>query len=247
MKTVVEAALLTVMLAGQSAGSGVPVVYRVGNAEYEGYYADAGKGAPFILLIHDWDGLTAYEKKRSDMLQSLGYTVFAADLFGKGIRPESLDEKKRLTGQLYGDRVKMRMLLDGALEAARTKGAAVTDGAAIGYCFGGAAVLEYARSGAALKGFVVFHAGLATPEGEDYTKVKGKVLVLHGSADRAVPLDQFNDCATAMNAAHVNFEMVLYGGADHAFTVFGGERYDKNADKLSWARATSFLAALLRK
>ena len=45
------------------------VTYTVDNQPYEGYYAKADKAnAPFILLIHDWDGLTDYERKRADML-----------------------------------------------------------------------------------------------------------------------------------------------------------------------------------
>ena len=38
----------------------------------------------------------------------------------------------------------------------------------IGYCFGGAAVLEAARAGLDLDGFISFHGGLGTPEGQDY-------------------------------------------------------------------------------
>jgi dienelactone hydrolase len=53
----------------------------------------------------------------------------------------------------------------------------------MGYCFGGAPVLEFARSGADLKGFVTFHGGLKTPAGQDYSKTKGKLLILHGTAD----------------------------------------------------------------
>jgi dienelactone hydrolase len=40
----------------------------------------------------------------------------------------------------------------------------------MGYCFGGAAVLEAARAGADLDGFVSFHGGLPTPEGQDWAR-----------------------------------------------------------------------------
>lgn len=225
-------------------GEGKSVVYTIGDKKFEGYFADAGKKAPFILLIHDWDGLTDYEVQRSEMFKKLGYTVFAADLFGKGIRPKALEDKKRLTGALYADRTAMRTLMNGAIEAARSNGAAVENGVAIGYCFGGAAVLELARAGVPLKGFITFHGGLATPEGQGYTKTKGKVLILHGSADQAVPVEQFTALAGELEKAHVDHEMILYGGADHAFTVFGGERYNREADKKSWNRCTGFLKEL---
>jgi dienelactone hydrolase len=92
------------------------------------YYVSPSGQAPFVLLIHDWDGLTDYEVKRANMLAELGYAVFALDLFGAGV-------------------------------------------------------------------------------------------------------------------AH---EMITYGGAQHAFTVFGGKRYQETADKKSWKRFTEFLADTLK-
>ena len=40
------------------------------------------------------------------------------------------------------------------------------------------------RSGADLKGFATFHGGLKTPEGQDYAKSRGPILIMHGAADR---------------------------------------------------------------
>jgi len=118
---------------------------------------------------------------------------------------------------------------------------------AAGYCFGGAAVLELARAGADLREFVTFHGGLSTPEGQDYSSARGRVLVLHGTADSAVTMDQFAALARELEAAGVPHEMTTYGGAKHAFTVFGGDRYDGNADKMSWRRFTAFLEDLFDK
>ena len=40
--------------------------------------------------------------------------------------------------------------------------------------------------------------------------------------------------------------MVTYGGAPHAFTVFGGERYRQDADRKSWALFGEFLKEKLQ-
>ena len=40
-----------------------------------------------MLIVHQWKGLTDYEKKRAEMLAKLGYNVFAADIYGKGDSP----------------------------------------------------------------------------------------------------------------------------------------------------------------
>jgi dienelactone hydrolase len=228
-------------------GTGTPVTYQVNGQPYEGYYISPSERAPFVLLIHDWDGLTDYEIKRADMLADLGYSVFALDLFGAGVRPTEVNDKRQLTGELYKNREKMRALMNGALIAAKSKGANIENAVAMGYCFGGAAVLELARSGADLKGFATFHGGLQTPPGQNYSKTRGKILIMHGTADTSVTMDQFADLAKELEAAGVDHEMITYGGAQHAFTVFGGSRYQEAADKKSWRRFSEFLAETLKR
>lgn len=223
-------------------GAGKLIQYDVDNNLYEGYWTKAKQGAPLVLLVHDWDGLTEYEKKRSDMLAEMGYNVFAADLFGAGVRPTKVEDKRQHTGELYKDRKKMRQLMNEALSTAYLLNGTNTDVVVMGYCFGGAAVLEMARSGVDAKGFVTFHGGLKTPDNQSYDQTKGKVLVFHGSADTAIPLSQFSDLASELENHQVDHEMVTYSGAPHAFTVFGSKRYHQEADKQSWARFTTFLS-----
>ena len=228
------------------AAAGEKVAYEIEGQPYEGYYVSTGRKAPLVLLIHDWDGLTDYEVKRADMLADMGYAVFAADLFGAGVRPTETADKRQHTGELYKDRRKMRRLMTGALEAAAGKGADTGRAVAMGYCFGGAAVLELARSGEDLKGFATFHGGLQTPEDQDYSKARGQILVMHGTADAAIAMDVFAGLAAELEAAGVRHEMITYGGAPHAFTVFGSDRYREDADRKSWARFLQFLEEVLR-
>ena len=159
-------ALFLALLAPSLASAGESVTYQVNGQDYEGYFTTPGDGAPLVLLIHDWDGLTDYEVKRAEMLAEMGYAVFAADLFGAGVRPTKNEDKRQHTGELYKDREKMRALMNAALNKAGEMGANTGNAVAMGYCFGGAAVLELARSGADRKGFATFHGGLKTPEGQ---------------------------------------------------------------------------------
>ena len=52
--------------------------------------------------------------------------------------------------------------------------------------------------------------------------------------------------ADELEESGVAHEMITYGRAPHAFTVFGISRYRKDADKKSWQRFAEFLAATLR-
>ncbi len=220
------------------------ITYTVDEQPYQGYYAKADKAnAPFILLIHDWDGLTDYERKRADMLAKQGYNVLAADMFGTGIRPTDIEDKKRLTSALYDDRSKMRRLLQGALNTGQEQGNNVREGVTMGYFFGGTVALELARSGFPQKAFVPFHGGLELPAGQTYDKTSGEILVFHGSADEAVPFEDFTTLGKTLEASGVPHEMLTYSGAVHAFTDFNNpDRYDARADERSWKRYTDFLA-----
>ncbi len=238
-------AFLCILLTASIVNAGKTVNYQVDGQSFEGYIESPSKDAPLVLLIHDWDGLTDYERKRAAMLAELGYNVFAIDLFGAGVRPTKVEDKRQHTGKLYADREKMRRLLKGGIQAAESNGVSTESMVAAGYCFGGAAVLELARSGADLKGFVTFHGGLGTPEGQDYSAARGSYLILHGSSDTAITLDQLAALGVQLEKNNLPHELVSYGGAPHAFTVFGSDRYREDADKKSWKRFTNFLKEVL--
>lgn len=244
------------VIAGQAlaAPASQTVVYQSGGKAYEGYWQPADHSASqaaLVLLVHDWDGLTDYERQRAQMLSAAGYNVFAVDLFGQGIRPERIEDRRQHTGELYKDRARLRRLMEAGLTAALAQvaqqGGDPLNRVVMGYCFGGAAVLEAARSGMAAQGFVTFHGGLQTPEGQSYSATRAPLLILHGSADSAIPMSQFAQLATELEEAGVSHEMITYSGAPHAFTVFGGANYRAEADQKSWARFMAFLSAVQRQ
>ena len=171
------------------------VIYQQDGATLEGFhvYDDAVTGKrPAVLVVHQWTGLSDYEKRRSRMLAEMGYNVFAADIYGKGIRPQPPEAGKE-AGKYKGDRTLYRARLTAALDL--LKADERTDGrkvAAIGYCFGGTGVLELARAGTGIAGVVSFHGGLDAAPGmtAESGKIPAKILVLHGAADPYVPAEQ---------------------------------------------------------
>jgi len=229
-----------------SAWAGDTVTYDVDGAAYEGYHADAGENAKgLVLIIHDWDGLTEYEVKRADMLAQMGYDAFAVDLYGKGNRPVETGAKKAEIGKLYNDREKMRRLILAGLAEARRLGGG--DAVVMGYCFGGAATLELARSGQAesVVGYATFHGGLSTPEGQSYSADTPPLLIAHGGADSSITMDDVAQLSRELEAAGVTYEIEVYSGAPHAFTVIGSDRYQERADRKSWDSFTKLLANTL--
>jgi dienelactone hydrolase len=225
------------------------VVYEIAGQPYEGYFAineGFGEAQPLVLLVHDWDGVGEYEQRRVQMLAERGYAAFAVDVYGQGVRPETPEESQAQSGRLYSDRDTLRQRLTAGLaQAQRMSGVDPERVVAIGYCFGGAAVLELARSGAPLDGFVSFHGGLETPNGQDYSEVEGPILILHGGEDPIAPMTQVATLAEELNEAGASYDMEIYGGAQHAFTVWSadqeGTRYDAQADIKSWDALLRFL------
>lgn len=228
---------------------GESLQYEIEKQPYEGYFVrnlGFGDRQPLVLLIHDWDGLGEYEQRRAQMLAEQGYATFAIDLYGQGVRPKTVDESRAASGQLYADRPLLRRRLWASLERGRQLPGIDPDRiVAIGYCFGGASVLELARSGADVDGFVSFHGGLTTPADQNYQQVKGEILILHGADDPVVPLGEVAALGNALNAAAVPYNIELYGGVKHSFTVWGANRdssrYDATADRRSWQSLLSFL------
>jgi len=60
-------------------------------------------------------------------------------------------------------------------------------------------------------------------------------------------MDHFAALAKELESAGIAHEMITYGGAQHAFTVFDTERYQEAADKKSWKRFIEFLEDTLKE
>lgn len=232
------------------------VEYVSGGVTCEGWhvYDDAKPGKrPGVLVVHQWTGPGDYEKMRARMLVELGYNVFVADIYGKGIRPQPPESGKE-AGKYKNDRKLYRERLNAALEVlAKNDRTDASRVAVIGYCFGGTGALELARSGAEVKAAVSFHGNLNSPAPEDAKAIKGQVLVLHGADDPFVPGGEVEAFHSEMRVAGVKYKFVAYPGAVHSFTqkkagddVSKGAAYNTDADAKSWEEMKQLFEAVLK-
>ena len=230
------------------------IEYKQGETTLEGYlaYDDSFSGKrPGVLIVHQWMGLTDYEENRAAMLANLGYVAFCADIYGKGIRPQSIKDAGAEATKYKTDRALLRLRVNAGLDELKTSDLVDTNRvAAIGYCFGGTTVIELARSGADLNGIVSFHGGLDSPTPADGKNIKCKVLACHGADD---PFEKPEDLAAfekEMRDADVDWRLIKYGGAVHSFTQpmadgsLPGAKYNARADKRSWADMKQFFAEI---
>lgn len=233
------------------------VDYTEGGTALEGFlaYDDSIQGKrPVVIVVHDWNSIDDYERSRCEMLAKLGYVAFAADIYGKAVRPKNAAESSQAAGKLYADNALLRSRLQAAIkQAANLPHADSTKMAMIGYCFGGACSLEAARMGAPLRGAVSFHGSLRTSNPAKAGVVKAKVLVLHGDADPLVPKEQVEAFKKEMSDAKVDLEFIGYPGAVHSFTIKGSEAagnpavaYNAEADTKSWEAMKRFFDAIFK-
>lgn len=222
----------------------------------EGYvaYDDAAKKPrPGILIVHDWMGLGKFAKHKADRLAAMGYVAFAADIYGKGVRPANAEAAGKLATKYKMDRPLLRARAKAAYDALQARPEANHSKTLVmGYCFGGTTALELARSGAKLAGVVSFHGGLDAPLPAQPGVITAPVLVLHGADDPFVPPPEVKAFKMEMQAANVNLQFVEYPGAVHAFTNpaaghdnRAGAAYNAEADKASWQEFRRFLRSVV--
>ncbi len=247
--------LLLICLPGQSVNAGIvseAIEYMDGDTVLTGhmYFDDSIRGKrPGVLVIHEWWGLNDYAKKRAEMLASIGYIAFAADMYGDHKVTSHAEDAKgwmmQITSSIDAWQKRARL----GLEVLRGhKLSRADDMAAIGYCFGGATVMQLAYSGSDIDGVVSFHGSLPVADEAQAKAIKTRVMVAHGYADSFIPKERIAGFKAALDSAGVDWQFNTYSGARHGFTNPGASSYgidalayDANADKRSWQQMQNFL------
>lgn len=252
------AAACASVLSAKAAIQGHAVEYQAGDTNCEGYvaYDDAATSSrPGILVVHNWMGLSDHTRSVCQELAKLGYTAFAADIYGKGVRPANPKEAGAQAGKYKGDRKLLRARAQAGLDQlTQSPHVDKTKLGAIGYCFGGTTAIELARSGAPLSAVVSFHGGLDSLHPEDGKNIKAHMLILHGADDPTMTKEAVEAFQQEMRDAKVDWEMVYYGDAVHAFTEESaghdkskGVAFNEKAAKRSWQVMQDFFHEIFGK
>jgi len=264
MKLPLLGALLMLAMAtpAMAAIKEVPVTYKDGETTLKGFivYDTAKEGKrPGIVMVHEWWGITQHVHNEARTLAAQGYTAFIADMYGDA---RTADNPKD-AGALSSSVMKSPQTMESRFNAARQQLASnptvdPTRIGAVGYCFGGAVVLNMARAGADLAGVVGYHAslGLNTPAPAPGT-VKAKILILNGADDPFVKKEQYATLRHDLDAAKVDYRVVEYPGAVHAFTnpeatELGKKfnlplRYDAKVNEEAKGEASKFFDVVFKK
>lgn len=226
--------------------------YHHDNTELEAFIAypdNSDSPKPVVLIVHDWSGRNEFAEQKAQWIANMGYVGFALDMYGKGKRGTTTEEKMALMMPLVENRDTLRARLQCALSAATQLAAVDTQKAAImGFCFGGLCALDLARSGADITGAISIHGLIQPTDSVSNNTIKAKVLALHGYADPMVTPEHVLAFAKEMTDANVDWQCHAYGNTLHAFTnpqasdTEMGTIYNPTAEKRALQSVENFLA-----
>ncbi|GJF23782.1 dienelactone hydrolase [Streptomyces sp. HO565] len=177
----------------------------------------AGTGRrPAVLLGPEGPGLSDVERHRADALAELGYVALAFDLHGGRHLTNPEDMLARCL-PLLADPDRMRDIGHAALDVVRAEPRTDPDRiAAVGYGTGGAIGVELGRAGVGLRAIGTVN-GLTTGRPGEAARIRCPVWAGVGSEDPIMPVAQRDAFTAEMQAAGVDWRLVVYGGALHAF------------------------------
>lgn len=171
---------------------------------------------PAVLLGPEGTGLDDVQRRRADALAELGYVALAFDIHG-GRWFTDPEQMLARCMPLLADPDRMRGIGHAALDVLRAEPRTDPDRiAAVGYGTGGAIVLELGRAGVDLRAIGTVN-GLITGRPGEAARIRCPVWAGIGSEDPIQPPAQRDAFAAEMQAGGVDWRIVVYGGALHAF------------------------------
>jgi carboxymethylenebutenolidase len=222
----IGAATITTNSDGITAGD---VKVPVGDQTLPAYRAMPAKGGPFpvVLVVQEIFGVHEHIKDVCRRFAKLGYFAIAAELYarqGDVSKLKSIDEIRPIVAKVPDEQVMAD--LDACVDFAQKSGKGdVAKLGITGFCWGGRIVWLYSAHSKQLKAGVAWYGRLVGEPTQNNPKhpvniaadLNAPVLGLYGGKDQGIPLDTVEQMRTALKAAKVEAEIIVYPDAPHAF------------------------------
>jgi carboxymethylenebutenolidase len=191
-----------------------------------------------VIVVHENRGLNPHIRDVARRVALEGFVALAPDFLSPlGGTPSDEDKARNMFTKLESKQV----VADGLATVAYLKGEKDGNGkvGAVGFCWGGGAVNQLAVNAPDLAAGVAYYG--MQPKAEDVPKIKAALLLHYAGLDERTNagIDAYKK---ALDAAHVEYMVYVYDGANHAFNNdTSAARYDKKAADLAWGRTVAFL------
>jgi carboxymethylenebutenolidase len=209
-----------------------------------GYLAtpDTIAGAPGVVVLHAWWGLTEPFRQVCDRLAEAGFVALAPDLY-RGKTTASVEEAETLASSLDGESERVVGDIRGAVRFLRQQNGVDKDHgklAFIGFSLGGAYAFTMSVTLAEeIAAVVTFYA---TYSGPDFTRAKAAYLCHFAEDDLFEPAEAVAEMEQTLEDAGKRTTFYTYPGTTHWF--FESNRpdaYNPSAAALAWERTVTFL------
>jgi len=193
--------------------------------------------APAVVIIHDMDGPTLYEKQRATHIaDETGYITFVADIFGSDAmkNTENAFESK---AQLYLENKELFVSrIQAAIDFIRSHELVDSDNISlVGFSFGGTGSIYYSLIGntSEVKSIVSFHASLDSGLPEAKT-INPEVQILILSGGEGDDITDINFLESVYIAQNAQYEISRFSNAQGGFTVWNSTNYNVRASTRSF-------------
>lgn len=207
---------------------------------------------PLVILCHAWRGRDEFICEKAKQIAALGLVGFALDMYGKGVLGNSKEENAALKKPFLDDRFFLQQRLHKGLDVARALPFVdSTRIAVLGFGFGGLCALDLARTQAGLKGAISIYGHFDPLPGCPTSRIKAKVLILHGYNDPICPMSELYTFQREMDEAKIDWQSHVYGNTLHAFAnpsandPSSGILYNPSSAKRAWDATEQFLLEIL--
>jgi carboxymethylenebutenolidase len=205
--------------------------------------ADAAGKLPAVIVIHENRGLNPHIKDVARRVALEGFLALAPDfLTPSGGTPEDEDKAREMIGALD----QAQTVANAVATVAFLKNNEMSNGkvGVMGFCWGGGVVNQTAvNAGGDLAAAVAYYG--QQPDANDVSRIKAKLMLHYAGLDERIDagIPAFE---AALKAAHVDYQIFMYEGANHAFNNDTSEaRYYKPAADLAWSRTVEFFKKTL--
>ena len=191
-----------------------------------------------VIVVHENRGLSPHIRDVARRVALEGFVALAPEFMSPlGGTPDNEDKVRELFATLDPAQVAANAVATVAYLKSDEDGNGKVG--AVGFCWGGGTVNMLAVNSPDLRAAVAYYG--MQPKAEDVPKIKAALLLHYAGLDSRTNagIDAYRK---ALDAAHVEYAVYVYDGANHAFNNdTSAARYDKKAADLAWGRTIAFL------
>jgi carboxymethylenebutenolidase len=186
-----------------------------------------------VLVIHENRGLNPHIIDVTRRVAAAGYIAVAPDALSPfGGTPADEDKARDLIGQLDPAKNLQNYLM--GLTYLRTRQDGNGKAGCVGFCWGGGMSNQLAVHDPKLAAAVAYYG--QQPKAEEVSNIKAKVMLHYAGLDERIDAG-IPAYEAALKANHINYELFIYEGVNHAFNNnTSPTRYNEAAAKLAWTR-----------